>query len=412
MHGNGSPRRCEGRLNRSLSRLCLPAPARRRKRPVWPTARPPVSTIPSGVPFLPAHPEPCAPRMGRSSMGSPARAAQWRWRMRRSTCRRSVRLRRWPRRCSRQAAGEASCCRAAPLGAFEPDETATISTPRDRSSPAPPCRSRSARYAPPCARNSHPRLGKGAKRRNSAGGARRANSSSILPSRRWSRPRLRRHALAGDLAALIDDMIIEGAPWTRLETLAPDLYDPYSAHHPRFSQDRLCPLAGLARRARPHRPGETDRAPDRGRDQGARGIATRSDHHRGLHRANRATARLIAAIARAPQGAVVLPGLDLNLDDRTWAMIGATGNAAPGLAGHPQALLHRLIGAIGVRREDAQDSQRALACARGALRLPERSAPSRRVVPTSGVSARWTLSPLALAAAFSRRHNHGRRQRD
>ena len=35
------------------------------------------------------------------------------------------------------------------------------------------------------------------------------------------------YGLAGDLAALIDDMIIEGAPWTRLETLAPDLYDPY-----------------------------------------------------------------------------------------------------------------------------------------------------------------------------------------
>ena len=31
------------------------------------------------------------------------------------------------------------------------------------------------------------------------------------------------YALAGDLAALIDDMIIEGAPWTKLETLAPDL---------------------------------------------------------------------------------------------------------------------------------------------------------------------------------------------
>ncbi len=39
---------------------------------------------------------------------------------------------------------------------------------------------------------------------------------------------------------------------------------------------------------------------------------------------NRATARLLAAIARAPQGAVVLPGLDRDLDDAAWLQIGTT----------------------------------------------------------------------------------------
>ncbi len=34
---------------------------------------------------------------------------------------------------------------------------------------------------------------------------------------------------------------------------------------------------------------------------------------------NRATARLLAAIAGAPHGAVVLPGLDLDLDERRLA---------------------------------------------------------------------------------------------
>ena len=34
-------------------------------------------------------------------------------------------------------------------------------------------------------------------------------------------------SLAGDLAALIDDMIIEGVPWTRLDALAPGDFDPY-----------------------------------------------------------------------------------------------------------------------------------------------------------------------------------------
>ena len=55
---------------------------------------------------------------------------------------------------------------------------------------------------------------------------------------------------------------------------------------------------------------------------------------------NRATARLIAAIARAPQGAVVLPDLDLALDEPSWRMIGGDGEL---IAGHPQAALHRLL---------------------------------------------------------------------
>ena len=70
--------------------------------------------------------------------------------------------------------------------------------------------------------------------------------------------------------------------------------------------------------------------------------------------ANRATARLIAAVARADQGAVVLPGLDAHLDERAWAMIGARDGDAQGLAGHPQALLHRLIGLIGVARDEVR----------------------------------------------------------
>ena len=34
-------------------------------------------------------------------------------------------------------------------------------------------------------------------------------------------------ALAGDLAALIDDMIIEGVPWEKLDRLVADAFDPY-----------------------------------------------------------------------------------------------------------------------------------------------------------------------------------------
>jgi ATP-dependent helicase/nuclease subunit B len=53
------------------------------------------------------------------------------------------------------------------------------------------------------------------------------------------------------------------------------------------------------------------------------------------------TADLLAVIAAAPQGAVVLPGLDLDLADDAWAQVGEQ---------HPQGALSRLLGRTGVDR--------------------------------------------------------------
>jgi len=64
-----------------------------------------------------------------------------------------------------------------------------------------------------------------------------------------------------------------------------------------------------------------------------------------------ATARLLAAIARLPNGAVVLPGLDTDLDATAWDTLGDA-DAAPSVYGHPQFGLHRLLGAIGIARAD------------------------------------------------------------
>jgi ATP-dependent helicase/nuclease subunit B len=55
-----------------------------------------------------------------------------------------------------------------------------------------------------------------------------------------------------------------------------------------------------------------------------------------------ATAALITAIADAPQGCVVLPGLDLDLDERAWAAVGDQ---------HPQAAMKRMLDAAGVARD-------------------------------------------------------------
>ncbi len=55
------------------------------------------------------------------------------------------------------------------------------------------------------------------------------------------------------------------------------------------------------------------------------------------------TAALLAAVARLPRGAVVLPGLDAGLDREAWERIAA--GAAPE---HPQAPFRRLLGALGL----------------------------------------------------------------
>ena len=207
-------------------------------------------------------------------------------------------------------------------------------------------------------------------------------------------------------------MIIEGAPWTKLETLAPDLYDSYwritldflkiaFAHWPDWLAER-----GLIDRAKRIALLIEDeiKALAEGSRRGPTIIA-------GSTGANRATARLIAAIARAPQGAVVLPDLDLNLDDRSWAMIGASEDASLGLAGHPQALLHRLIGAIGVRREDVT----ILGSPSPALEA--RSAFLSEALRPAESTDFWRDRGCDIVAAGScrrarRRHGHRRRQRD
>jgi len=59
-----------------------------------------------------------------------------------------------------------------------------------------------------------------------------------------------------------------------------------------------------------------------------------------------ATAELMRVIARLPQGAVVLPGLDKRLDDESWAGLDP---------GHPQFGLGQLLRTIETAREDVQD---------------------------------------------------------
>ena len=153
--------------------------------------------------------------------------------------------------------------------------------------------------------------------------------------------------LAGALASLIDEMIVEDIPWERLQPLTEGLFDDYW----RITLDFLS-IAVQAWPKHLDEKGLVDAATRQAKlierdikrlEAGGPVIVAGST---GVHSA---TARLMAAIARAPQGAIVLPGLDLTLEDKAFDMIGAEGDGGAS-AGHPQAALSRLLKTLRVER--------------------------------------------------------------
>ena len=62
-----------------------------------------------------------------------------------------------------------------------------------------------------------------------------------------------------------------------------------------------------------------------------------------------ATAELMRAVTRLPQGAVVLPALDLDLDDESWEAIAPRAEGAAGHPEHPQFGLKKLLDSAGCR---------------------------------------------------------------
>ena len=158
--------------------------------------------------------------------------------------------------------------------------------------------------------------------------------------------------LSADLAALIDEMTIEDIAWDRLKPLALGLHDDYW----RITLNFL----DIAIMQWPHVQAESDfMDPARRRaifiDRECARIAEGEDGRPvfaiGSTGTNRATARLLSAIARAPRGALVLPGLDQMLDDASWEVIAAEPREGADAAdGHPQAALRRLLRLCGVAR--------------------------------------------------------------
>ncbi len=151
--------------------------------------------------------------------------------------------------------------------------------------------------------------------------------------------------LAADLEGLMDSLAVEGLPWddiagaveaehSRYFSLTLDFVRIAAEHWPKILADRgvsdpvqrgrALVLAEAARLTR-------DRPSDPVIVAGSTGSVP-------------ATARLITAIAGLPRGAVVLPGLDRDLDAAGWTAIDPAGDGEAAAHAHPQAVLHRLVG--------------------------------------------------------------------
>jgi ATP-dependent helicase/nuclease subunit B len=173
-------------------------------------------------------------------------------------------------------------------------------------------------------------------------------------------------ALADDLGRLIDDMTTRGVSWDRLDALVPDHLDKYWQLTLAFLKiARTAWPTILAERGMIEAAVRRDalikaEAARLGRGQGPVIAA-------GSTGSIPATAALVAAVAKLPHGAVVLPGLDTDLDDTSWSLIAgrkggqgsgqATGQmaghdlATAPIAGHPQFALQALLTRLGVGRD-------------------------------------------------------------
>ncbi|MCP4330416.1 MAG: double-strand break repair protein AddB [Alphaproteobacteria bacterium] len=196
--------------------------------------------------------------------------------------------------------------------------------------------------------------------------------------------------LAAELARFLDQVQIERLSFDRLEDLVPD---DYAAHW----QVVLRFLRLLTR----HWPnvlaqhGQIDAATRRNRLLEAQSeLWRRSPPPAPVIAAGStgtvpATADLIKVVAGLPRGAVVLPGLDPNLDDTDWSELPAT---------HPQAAMARLLDHIGVARQAVADWPGAV----DATGSPARAAlVSAALRPAAGTAApTGDINRAAAAAAL------------
>jgi ATP-dependent helicase/nuclease subunit B len=165
--------------------------------------------------------------------------------------------------------------------------------------------------------------------------------------------------LAGDVARLMDDMVTRRVDWRALDGLVPDQFDKYWQHTLDFLK--------IAREFWPAFLAETNRIePAARRDLLIDAEAERLTRHSdgpviaaGSTGSMPSTAKFLQAVAKLPHGAVVLPGLDTDLDEDAWRSIGGVRDAkgvftTPPASNHPQYAMHALLSRFGIKRSDVE----------------------------------------------------------
>jgi ATP-dependent helicase/nuclease subunit B len=162
-------------------------------------------------------------------------------------------------------------------------------------------------------------------------------------------------ALADALARLMDDMITRQVDWKKLDDLVPDDVDPYWQQslaflkfvHPQWRKI-LAEKDAIESAERRDKLIEAEAKRLAGTQVPV--IAA------GSTGSMPATAALLETVARLPHGAVVLPGLDMHLDEASWALIaGKDGDDShDGLpaAGHAQFAMHALLDRLHLERSE------------------------------------------------------------
>ncbi len=203
--------------------------------------------------------------------------------------------------------------------------------------------------------------------------------------------------LARDLAALMDEVETEGSDWKAL----PGLVDRDLAEWWRVTLEFLTIVTEhwpeyllSASRSNPasHRNALIEAEAERLREGRHSGPVIAAGSTGSIP----ATAKLLNVIANMENGAVVLPGLDRDLDDLGWQMIGDV-ESDPSIYGHPQYGLRKLVSTFGVGRADVPD------IAAGSIPKP---LAARRVIVSeamrpAGSTDIWASNREKVAAALA-----------
>jgi len=156
-------------------------------------------------------------------------------------------------------------------------------------------------------------------------------------------------ALAADLARLMDDMTTRKVSWERLDGLVPEEVDRYwqlTLDFLRIARQLWPAVLEEHGKLEPAERRDLLIEAERRRLTNAAGPVIAA----GSTGSMPTTAALLETIANLPHGAVVLPGLDTDLDEPSWRLIGGGGADEPA-SGHPQFAMQALLARLGISRE-------------------------------------------------------------